>query len=84
MKRLNGLLTLIVAALFFAGCNRAEVGNREWSPSDAQGSPDGSGRVAEILVTGERPEGMIAEVVVVASRPRPMMSAMDESQRFLI
>jgi hypothetical protein len=84
MKRLNGLLTLIAAALLFAGCNRAEVGTREWSPSDAQGSPDGSGRVAEILVTGERPAGLIAEVVVVAERPRSAVSMKDRSQRFLI
>lgn len=84
MKRLNGLLAMVAAALLFAGCHQAEVGNREWSPSDAQGSPDGSGRVAEIIVTGERPAGLIAEVVVVASRPRPVVLTMDRARRFLI
>ena len=84
MKRLSGLLAMAAAALLLAGCRQADLGTREWSPSDAIGSPDGSGRVAETVVTGERPEGFVAEVIVVAARPRPVVSAIDDSQRFLI
>ena len=84
MKRLNGLLMTAAAALLLAGCRQSDLGTREWSPSDANGSPAGSGRVAEIVVTGERPGGFVAEVVVVAARPRPVVSAIDDSQRLLI
>lgn len=84
MKRLNGLFAMVAAALLLAGCRQTVAGTREWSPSDSQGSPDGSGRVAEVVVTGQRPEGLVPEVVVVAARPRPVVSAIDRAQRFLI